>query len=72
MSCLGDNMLTGLSVAKQCGIIVNKNQVIVVHVGPVMENSKPEIMWKYVDSDIDDNDNNNISSKKVGLSNCYI
>jgi magnesium-transporting ATPase (P-type) len=44
----GDNMLTGLHVARQCGIVGRQCQVIVAHVSHSSSGDTPYIHWKYM------------------------
>lgn len=46
--CTGDNLLTGISVSRECGILSNKDKVIVVDVDKDLSNAP-----KYIQSDLD-------------------
>ena len=47
---LGDNMLTALSVARDCGMVEAHAQVIVAHVSPPKGDLPARVEWKYTGS----------------------
>ena len=52
----GDNMLTAISVARQCSMVPGREAIILVNVHPP-ENGKPaSIEWEYADVDSRENE----------------
>lgn len=48
--CTGDNMLTALSVARDCGMVEPHAKVVVAHVTPGTGDKPARVEWKYADS----------------------
>ena len=46
---LGDNMLTALSVARDCQMIEPNGKTILVHVVPPIGSQQPYIEWTYAE-----------------------
>ncbi|XP_054889379.1 polyamine-transporting ATPase 13A3-like isoform X2 [Poeciliopsis prolifica] len=46
----GDNMLTAVSVARDCGMVLPHENVIVADAVPPRDSRPPCIMWRYVDN----------------------
>ena len=67
-ACLfaGDNMLTAISVARQCGMVPGREAIILVNVQPP-ENDKPaSIQWEYADVDSRENEVSDTESTDDG------
>ena len=63
---LGDNMLTAISVARQCGMVPGREAIILVNVHPP-ENGKPaSIQWEYADVDSRENEMSDTESTDDG------
>ena len=62
----GDNMLTAISVARQCGMVPGREAIILVNVHPP-ENDKPaSIEWEYADVDNRENEVSDTESTDEG------
>ena len=62
----GDNMLTAISVARQCGMVPGREAIILVNVHPP-ENDKPaSIEWEYADVDSRENEVSDTESTDEG------
>ena len=45
----GDNMLTALSVARDCHMIEQHSKVVLVHVAPSRNGQPPQLQWTYTE-----------------------
>mgnify|MGYP003337932072 CR=1 FL=1 len=52
----GDNVLTAISVARQCNIIDSSREVWLADIGPVDKNGNPTISWKSTNKTINSAD----------------
>lgn len=48
--CTGDNMLTAISVARDCGMIPPQDRVIIADALPPKDGQTAKINWRYADN----------------------
>ena len=49
--CAGDNMLTALSVARQCGMVGPRDRVVLIHAHPPENGRQARISWEVADTE---------------------
>lgn len=57
---LGDNMLTAVSVARDCGMILPQDKVIIAEALPPKDGKVAKINWHYADTITQSNDSSAI------------
>lgn len=62
---IGDNMLTAVSVARDCGMILPQDKVIIAEALPPKDGKVAKIIWHYADSLTQCNESSAIDSEVI-------
>lgn len=58
----GDNMLTGISVARDCGMVHGHERIIIVDAAPPKDSQPASIRWNYTDNPPQEDRENQVRS----------